>query len=271
MSRNKIEVGHVIATHIYPVKGMQGTEVDDIECSSVSVAGDRRFGYYLPDEKGAFRWLTSERFPQIAQYKAEFVDPSKPKTSDIVVTSPTNTMYDPEDPHLIEELSELARGRRVIPFTMGRGTYHSMPVSLLSLNSVAQLEGLLPPTSDLDYQRFRPNVLIGVMDLFKNFPEMDWSQQLVSFGKREDSAQLEVLKLDKRCNTVNIDPQTGDINPNVLKAIAKELDNKFGVYCNVSREGTIRVGDPVMLNPLVSPRLIDVIVSSFRNLFHASR
>ncbi len=48
---------------------------------------------------------------------------------------------------------------------------------------------------------------------------------------------------------VNFDPESARPNPEVLKAIARERDNKAGVYATVTRRGRLAVGQWVFFEP----------------------
>jgi len=56
-----------------------------------------------------------------------------------------------------------------------------------------------------------------------------------------------VTQRDSRCMMLNLDPETGEQNPRVLKTIAQGHQGQAGIYANVVRPGLIRVGDPVRL------------------------
>jgi uncharacterized protein YcbX len=54
---------------------------------------------------------------------------------------------------------------------------------------------------------------------------------------------------DQRCVMVTIDPVTLHRNPAILRAIARERDNRLGVYGSTVAPGQVAVGDPVELEP----------------------
>ena len=62
-----------------------------------------------------------------------------------------------------------------------------------------------------------------------------------------DEALMGVTQRDTRCMMVNLDPESGDQNPSVLKTIAQGHQGQTGIYANVVRPGPIRVGDPVRI------------------------
>jgi uncharacterized protein len=54
---------------------------------------------------------------------------------------------------------------------------------------------------------------------------------------------------DQRCVMVTIDPVTLHRDPAILRAIARERDNRLGVYGSTVEPGQVAVGDPVELEP----------------------
>jgi hypothetical protein len=91
----------------------------------------------------------------------------------------------------------------------------------------------------LDPLRFRANIVIdGVPPL----GERQWLGRTFNFG----AVQLEPTKLIDRCKAVEVDPQTGARNLDVLGALLRfsgHLD--LGVYARVAAGGKLAVGDPV--------------------------
>jgi uncharacterized protein YcbX len=60
---------------------------------------------------------------------------------------------------------------------------------------------------------------------------------------------MRVDQRDNRCVMITIDPVTLDRNPEILRVVAQERDNQFGVYGSVVAPGRIVVGDPVEVEP----------------------
>jgi uncharacterized protein len=114
-----------------------------------------------------------------------------------------------------------------------------MPLSLLTTQSLAAL-GALVGTS-LAATRFRPNLLVDASA--GSFPEESWIGRVLRIG----GMAMRLDQRDQRCVMVTIDPVTLDRNPAVLRAIAQQRDNRFGVYGSTVEPGPVSVGDPVAL------------------------
>jgi hypothetical protein len=56
-----------------------------------------------------------------------------------------------------------------------------------------------------------------------------------------------------RCIVTTIDPDTGELDTNVLREINNRFDGKIAPNCWVAHEGEIAVGDPVTLSEQSPP------------------
>jgi uncharacterized protein len=76
------------------------------------------------------------------------------------------------------------------------------------------------------------------------FDEEKWTGSLLQIG---DEVLVGVTQRDPRCMMVNLDPETANQDPKVLRAIAKQHQGQAGIYANVVRPGVIRVNDSIRL------------------------
>lgn len=240
---SRIEVGRVAETWVYPVKGMQGISLDQVTAKSVSVVGDRRVAFTEINGKGTPTLLDTTQFPGLLRYSTRFEETNNPKESEIIVETPQGVEYSADNHLLLEQISDES-GRKLAVLRMGRGAYHSMPISLMSLGSIREIDKFVG--DQVDPRVFRQNLYIETKaDL--PYEEDAWLGKLIIFGNEPGSAKILVVKLDNRCATVNFHPETGISNPNILKAIVKNHNNTLGVYCAIVNEGKIQVGSPIYL------------------------
>lgn len=131
------------------------------------------------------------------------------------------------------ELLTLAR------FSTPPGTFVDIsPVHLLSTNSLASLSA---DGTALDVRRFRPNVLIEVDDADADYPEAAWAGARVHLGE----ATLRVSAQTIRC-VMPTRPQPGlESDRSITRLLAERTQRLLGVYADVARPGTVRVGDTV--------------------------
>jgi hypothetical protein len=58
---------------------------------------------------------------------------------------------------------------------------------------------------------------------------------------------IDVDHLCERCVMTTIDPDTLELDPDVLRRINRDYDELFALNCNVAQPGRISVGDEVRL------------------------
>jgi uncharacterized protein YcbX len=91
-----------------------------------------------------------------------------------------------------------------------------------------------------DVRRLRPNIVIGGVD---GLAERDWPGATLRIG----DAIIRLDSLRARCAMTTIDPDTLQVNPDVLRDIVRRFDNQLAINAGVVRGGTLRVGDAVAL------------------------
>ncbi|MDQ3098372.1 MAG: MOSC domain-containing protein [bacterium] len=243
MNNQTMQIGKVTSTWIYPFKGMQGIKLPEIKVKSVSVIGDRSRNLDLIRTNEVTSFVDTIKWPKLLEYIPYLVDPSNPKTSEVRVKTPLGHDYSADSEQLIAEI-ENKLGKKVTVSRMGRAAYHSMPVSLISGASIQAISDRLG--SVIDPRVFRMNVYLDCGAA--PYAEESWLNKTITFGAREDGAQLIVIKLDERCATINLNPETGQPDPNILKALVKEHGKTLGIYCLILKEGTIRSEDPIYIS-----------------------
>ncbi len=90
----------------------------------------------------------------------------------------------------------------------------------------------------VDGRRLRPNIhLEGVEGL----AETGWVGRRLRLGEVE----LDVVSQCVRCVMTTIDPDSLDVDADVLRRINDEFDTRMGVLCDIATAGLVRVGDDV--------------------------
>ena len=228
-------VGRVSALWRYPVKSMGAESLDAVDVSWHGLAGDRRWAFVRDGMvHSGFPWLTIRERPDMGRYHPSFVEPEWPDRSDTVVRTPSGPVFNVVDPALA---CELGHGVRVIRHD--RGLFDTLPLSLISVQTVAAMGTAVG--SVLDTLRFRPNVLLDIPGA--PFPEDAWVGAVLAVG----AVRLRVDKRDGRCVMVNVDPRTGERDPRVLRAIARDRQACLGVYGSTVAPGRVAVGDVVIV------------------------
>ena len=121
------------------------------------------------------------------------------------------------------------------------------PITLVSLASVEELARQGGMGSPLDPRRFRMTIELAGLAPHE---EDTWSGRRVRVG----DVVLEVGEPVPRCVVTTQDPSTGERDFPTLSVIKRyrgvsdDGDLLFGVYASVEEPGTVRVGDPLILD-----------------------
>ncbi|MDX6678836.1 MAG: uncharacterized protein QOE31_2888 [Solirubrobacteraceae bacterium] len=230
------DVGRVVALWRYPVKSMAGEHLEAVDVSWHGLAGDRRWAFVRDGlERSDFPWLTIRERPDMWHYRPSFRDPGLPDVSPTAVRTPAG---DERDGAEAARAAELGTGVRDI--TLQRGVFDTMPLALITTQSIASLGSVLD--RELDVRRFRPNLLIEAAG-DAAFPEDAWVGRVLRIG----AMRMRVDKRDQRCVMVNVDPESTDRDPAILRAIAGERQACLGVYGSTVQPGRLAVGDRVCI------------------------
>jgi uncharacterized protein YcbX len=240
------EVGRVAALWRYPVKSMAAEPLDAVDVAWNGLVGDRRWAFVRDEQaSNGFPWLTLRENPDLGKYHPAYVDLEKPNLSAVTVRTPSGQVLELLDPALTAELGGKARVMKLY-----RGAFDTMPLSLITTRTISDLGALLG-RADLEVQRFRPNLLIEPAG-DAPFPEDAWVGCVLRIG----GMRMRVDQRDERCMVVNVDPSTGQRDPAVLRAIARDRKPCLGVYGSTVEPGRVSVGDPVVVENATSIRVM---------------
>lgn len=235
---NEQLVGRVVGLWRYPVKSMGAEALDEVDVSWHGLAGDRRWAFVRDNAvHNGFPWMTIRERSNMSHYVPSFTNPSRPDISPTIVRTPSGAELDVSDPALAAELC--ADGVHLI--RQARGAFDTFPLSLITTQTIAELGKIVG--ADLNVQRFRPNILVDAED-DAPFQEDGWLGRVIHVG----DLQMRVDKRDGRCVVITIDPETGEQNPAVLKAVADQRQGCLGVYGTTVEPGSVTVGDNVTLD-----------------------
>ena len=155
-------------------------------------------------------------------------------------SSSAGVEHDIADPRLRAQLEETAQCPLLL-FKSKRGNYDAQHLSLFSLLSLRQLE--VESEGLIDHRQFRANLYLEPTSPLP-FSEDEWVGHTLRIG----AAVISVTQKDERCMMINLDPQTAQQNPRVLRTVARNHAECVGVYANVVKAGQVRVGDAVWLD-----------------------
>lgn len=235
-------IGQIEAIFRYPVKSMRGASLEDATLGWHGIEGDRRLALRRTGDRGGFPWLTASTLPELVLFT-----PLHREDADRL-PSHVRTPEGDELPVFGEELAaDIGRRHRtaVEMMHLDRGVFDETPVSVITSGTVREVCRL--GGRDAEVRRFRPNVLIRTAGGVP-FEEDEWVGGVLTFGDAADAPRVTVTMRDIRCAMVNLDPDDGSTDPEMLKAVVRFRENRAGVYGTVTRTGRLAVGQRVVLH-----------------------
>ena len=223
----------VAALWRYPVKSMLGEECAEVELEARGVRGDRRFAVRGDDGRlGSGKNSRRHRhieglFTFRARYDGEWPE----------ITFPGGERMRADDPRINGALSEALRTPVMLVPEDGISHFDSGPIHLVSSASLEWLRSRLPG-SRIDERRFRPNLLITSAE-----SEQSWIGRALHIGE----VRLRVTDPTERCGMTTFAQSDLPFDPKILRSIAQEADQLFGVYAEVVQPGRISRGDAVTI------------------------
>ncbi len=232
--------GMVGALWRYPVKSMQGEELNAAEVTLAGLLGDRRFAV-VDTETGKVAGAKNPRkWPGFFYFRAAYTLPPIPGDAlpAIRITTPDGASATTDDPGLAALLSK-ALGREVavsgglsqasaedledcadevVTWQLPEGTFvDSAPVHLLTTATLDRLRSMYP-AGRFEPRRFRPNIIVATRPEAEGFVENNWVGREIGVGTR---VRLLVTELTGRCVMTTL-PQ-GDLPPDrgILKTVVE--------------------------------------------------
>jgi len=219
----------------YPVKSMLGEECAAVELETRGVRGDRRFAVRGDDGRlGSGKNSRRHRHIEgLFTFRACYAGDAPE------ITFPDGRRLRAGDAGIDAALSEALRTPVVLAAEDGISHFDSGPIHLVSSASLEWLRSRLPG-SRIDERRFRPNlVVIGEES------EQAWIGRTLRIGE----VRLRVTDPTKRCGMTTFAQSDLPFDAKILRSIAQEADQRFGVYAEVVQPGRISRGDAVTIGP----------------------
>ena len=202
----------------YPVKSMSGERLTSAHLTRTGFVGDRVVQVY--DRRG--RVVTARTFPRLLRLRATLGPDGEP----LVDGLPWNSS---EVGARVE--AAVAPGATLARFD-GPERFDILPLLVATDGAVAAF--------GRDIRRLRPNIVIAGVD---GLGERDWPGAELHIG----DAIVRLDSLRGRCRMTTVDPDTLQVNPEVLRDIVRRFGGRLALNADVVRTGTIRLGDPVRL------------------------
>ncbi len=238
-----IHIGHVHELVRYPVKSMAGIATDSAFLGWHGLQGDRRFAFRRLNDKSGFPWLTASRLPELLLYQPLGLDENADEPAPTHVRTPEGLDLAIGSAELQDNVAEKF-GSAVELMKLKHGIFDEANVSVINLATISAIGREVG--QDLDTRRFRANIVIAT-DSTEPFLEDGWIGGRLVFGNDEDGPIVSITMPDPRCVMINLDPDTAQQDPRIMKAAIRLNNNNAGAYGSVARTGQISVGQPVSL------------------------
>lgn len=238
----KKEIGVVKSIYRYPVKSMAGESLESASLGWHGIEGDRRFAFRRVEDASGFPFLTAGKLREMVLYQP-FNANGENGSSTTHVRTPDGRELELKSEDLSEELSA-AHKSKVELMQFKHGIFDEAPLSLISTSTIKAIEKDV--ALELDVRRFRPNILVETGDVL-SFPEDEWVGKIIAFGDESDGAAMSVALRDVRCSMINLDPDSGESTPEILRTVVRMNEICAGIYGATFRCGTISVGQKLYL------------------------
>jgi hypothetical protein len=227
------------------------------------VYGDRCYAFKSSAARKGFPYLNANVQQQMLLYHPQFRYPERaakppnlieamsiapgatpanaePDDLRLDVVTPSGAVVAIDDPALLEMLGEGLRGEHGLTLVRSdRALTDCRPISLISLQTVSQIEREVGVP--IDKRRFRANIYFNLTSS-EGFAEDELVGCKLRLGSK---AIIAALQRDPRCKMISLDPDTGEHNPAVLRAVARAHEALAGLYCAILVEGLVTIGDSI--------------------------
>jgi len=234
-----VHLGHVHELARYPVKSMGGVKTDSAFLGWHGLQGDRRFAFRRLNDKGGFPWLSASRLPELLLYQPHGLDENAEEPTH--VRTPEGLDLAIGSAELQDSVAEKF-GSPLELMKLKHGIFDDASVSVINLATIAAIGR--EAGHDLDTRRFRANIVIA-SNSTEPFLEDGWVGGRLVFGN--NGPMVSITMPDLRCVMINLDPDTAEQDPRIMKAAVRLNENNAGAYGTVARTGQISVGQSVSL------------------------
>ena len=238
-----IHLGHVHQLVRYPVKSMAGVATDSAFLGWHGLQGDRRFAFRRVNDNSGFPWLTASRLPELLLYQPIVLDENAEEPAPAHVRTPEGMSVPLGSAELQNSVAEKFGGP-VELMKLKHGIFDDASVSAINLATIAAIGREVG--QELDTRRFRANIVIA-SESTEPFAEDSWIGGRLVFGSNEAGPVINLTQRDLRCVMINLDPDTAQQDPRIMKAAVRLNQNNAGAYGTVVRTGELSVGQRVSL------------------------
>lgn len=264
--------GSVVALWRYPVKSMQGEELNATEVTERGLLGDRAYALLDAETGKVVSAKNPHKWPNLFAFRAAFTAPPRAgqPLPPVQITLPDGSILAGVAGQADEPLSK-ATGRAVhltdkapdkrvleeywlniegLPNRDKVTDWDGIPpglffdaatILLLTTGTIDRLRQLYPQ-GRFEVRRFRPNVVIETEGA--GFIENDWVGRTLALG---DQVRVEVTGPCPRCVMTTLPQSDLPRDPGILRTAVQNNNGHIGVYGRIAQGGQLRRGDAVRL------------------------
>lgn len=263
----------VVSLWRYPVKSMQGEELNASIIGERGLLGDRAYALVDAGDGKIASAKNPRKWPHLFAFRASY--PEAPRAgadaAPVRITLPDGTPIAgnqtnlaamlkpilgrevalkaaaPDKPVLEEywpDMEGLDHRDKVTDESMPAGTFFDLaPIHLLTTATLEKLRAFYPD-GRFEVRRFRPNIVAAVDGQPRAFVEHDWVGRTLLIGSE---VRLQIVKPCGRCVMTTLSQSDLPHDPGILRTAVQHNKGHVGVYATVLRGGTVRRGDGVRL------------------------
>lgn len=262
----------VVSLWRYPVKSMQGEEINASFVTERGLLGDRAYALMDAEDGKTVTAKNPKKWPTMFAFRAAFLESAtSPQTVPPVrITTPSGETLTSSQPDLNQALSKTL-GRAVVFASQAPakphldeywpdeadvpGLPHSDDVTdentlentffdlaILHLLSTSTIDALRAayPSGRFEARRFRPNIIVDAGQ--EDFAENAWIGKTIAIG---DEVRLAITGPCPRCVMTTLPQYDLPKDPGILRTAVQQNGANVGVYAEVLQGGVIRQGDGV--------------------------
>jgi uncharacterized protein YcbX len=235
-------IGVITGLYRYPLKGCQGEALHEVRIGWHGLTHDRGFALHRTQDLSGLPWASPRQFPQLLAWTASIPAGS----SSLAVSTPGGDwLTDPRDHAQRVAFSAHATdvlGEPMTLMNLWSGTHDSMPISIITTETITAAAELIGSDRELDTRRFRPNVLLHTTS-GRPWPERQWLGREIRLGDPPDAAVLRIDRHTTRCEALDHDPESGaPLGDRLFEAIRRGNHNRAGVYATPRHVGCAVLG-----------------------------
>jgi uncharacterized protein YcbX len=257
----------------YPVKSMQGEEINSSAVTPRGLFGDR--GYALVDTEDG-KTVTAKnpkKWPTMFTFRASFAEPATSgELPPVRIMMPNGTVLDsrqsdidsvlsqnlgrmvklsstpPAKPHLDEYWPEeadvpgLPHADMVTDENTLENTFFDLAFLHILTTSTIDTFRSLYPSGRYEVRRFRPNIVVKTDA--PGFAENEWIGKTIAIG---DEVKLAITGPCPRCVMTTLPQADLPKDPGILRAAVQHNGAGIGVYAETIQSGVIRQGDKIVV------------------------